>query len=177
MRTDVSLSYAGALYSVAADESRQEQFLYEMSVLSELFEKNGGYIKLLDDPDIDYTIRLNLIDEAFSGSVSQEIVSFMKILCRRRLMSIFLQCASEFKKLYDSDSGVVTAEVISAVELTEDEKIKLKNALEKKFSRKVELKCSTDRSLIGGFTVSAQGKVIDYSIKNRLKQIREMSGV
>lgn len=177
MTADVSLCYAGALFSVASELNRTDEFLSELSALEELFSEYPDYIKLLDDPELDYTERLRLIDEAFGGFVSREIVSFMKILSRRRSMNIFTQCIGEFNKLYDEHFGMVKAEVVSAFELTDDERQSLKKALEKKFAKKTELTFRVDKSLIGGFTVTADGKIIDYSIKNRLKQIREMSEV
>lgn len=177
MTADISLCYAGALFSVASEINSTDEFLSELSAIDGIFSENPDYIRLLDDPNLDYTERLKLIDEAFGGSVRGEIVSFMKILSRRRCMNIFPQCVTEFKKLYDENSGIVKAEVVSAAEFTADEKQRLKSALEKKFSKKIELLCRIDKSLIGGFTVSADGKIIDYSIKNRLKQIREMSEV
>lgn len=177
MTADISLCYAGALFSVANEMNSADEFLSQLNAIDELFSENPDYIRLLDDPNLDYTERLKLVDEAFGGSVRDEIISFMKILSRRRCMNIFPQCVNEFKKLYDENSGIVKAEVVSAAELTADEKQRLKTALEKKFKKKIKLHCRIDKSLIGGFTVSADGKIIDYSIKNRLKQIREMSEV
>ena len=81
-------------------------------------------------------------------------------------------CISDYKKLSEAADGVSTAEVISAVELTEDEKTALKSKLEGLCGHRVELDCSVDKSLIGGVKVTVDGKVIDGSVKQKLHELK-----
>ena len=62
----------------------------------------------------------------------------------------------------------------SAVPLKDEEAEALRIGLEKKFSRKVTLRCAVDPGLIGGMRVEIDGRVIDGSIRNKLDKIKEV---
>ena len=68
----------------------------------------------------------------------------------------------------------VTAEVYSAVPLSEDQKQKLCNKLKKITKKTVVLDCKIDETLIGGVTVKVDGTIIDGSVKRRLDDIKEV---
>ena len=62
----------------------------------------------------------------------------------------------------------------SALELTEEEKTKLSSGLEKRFRSTVEAEYVIDESLIGGILIEADGKVIDGSVRTRLRDIKDV---
>ena len=64
----------------------------------------------------------------------------------------------------------------SAVELTDDEKKKLKLKLEKMSGKSLILKCTVDKSVLGGVIVKMDGKIMDGSLKHRLEEVKEVIG-
>jgi len=65
----------------------------------------------------------------------------------------------------------ITAHVVSAAALNENQLFTLKNILSKKTGKQVELSVNTESSLIGGLHISVDGYVIDSTVK---KQLRDM---
>ena len=65
--------------------------------------------------------------------------------------------------------------VIHSVEgLSDDQKARLIPLIEKKMGLKVRsIKENLDKSLIGGFAITANHKIIDTSIKRQLKAVKE----
>ena len=69
MISKTAMTYGGALYDLAREESLEEQILGELHAVSDLFRQNPEYTKLLMEPSIEKQERAKLIDEAWGGSV------------------------------------------------------------------------------------------------------------
>ena len=62
--------------------------------------------------------------------------------------------------------------LISAFKLDEDTVKKLEAKFSKEIGEKIEFRVEIDRSLIGGFIVSIRHHRYDYSIKEKLKDMK-----
>ena len=67
--------------------------------------------------------------------------------------------------------GEISAELIAAKNLNENEINKIKDELVKTFGSNIKLSYKYDQSLIGGLIVKVGSLMIDTSIKNKLNQI------
>jgi F-type H+-transporting ATPase subunit delta len=70
------------------------------------------------------------------------------------------------------EKGQVTAEVISAKELSKAQAASLAKTLKAQMSMDVELKATVDESLIGGLVVKVGSKMIDTSIRAKLNALQ-----
>lgn len=168
----ISNEYAEALFALALENDCVDEYSDALDTISEIMTENPEYIDFLASPDISKHDRIAAIEAAFGGRVNEYVVSFVSLLCDRVRIREIYDCISDFKKLSDASNGVSTAEVVSATELTEDEKAALKAKLEKVCGHRIELDCSVDKSLIGGVKVTVDGKVIDGSIKKELHELK-----
>ena len=73
-------------------------------------------------------------------------------------------------------TNTVAAEVRSAHPLTKQEQDELRQTLEKKAGRKVEMILQTDPTLIGGFVAKIGSEVYDASIHGKIDKFRESLG-
>ncbi|MCI8388829.1 MAG: ATP synthase F1 subunit delta [Clostridiales bacterium] len=173
--TDISREYSEALFALAAEAGRGQEYADALAMIRGLLVENPDYIELLASPSIPMDERRAAVDAAFTGSETMDdIASFMKLLCERGHVRDIFDIIDDFQALYKSASGVSTAFITSAVELSETEKQSLCEKLEKKLGHRVELQLSVDASLIGGLIVRVDGKIMDGSIKNRLSDIKEL---
>lgn len=170
----ISRDYAVALFTVAKEENREEVVYNDLKKVEAVFAEIPEYLDLLSAPSIPLKKRLEAADEAFGKAVGDEVRSFIEILCKNSKIRTFPDCFSEFEDLYSSDTKTVTAEVYSAVPLSEDQKQKLCNKLKKITKKTVVLDCKIDETLIGGVTVKVDGTIIDGSVKRRLDDIKEV---
>ena len=70
------------------------------------------------------------------------------------------------------DRGEVTADVVSAVPLSDDQKQRLTATLAEKSGKTVKLNTRVDESLIGGMIVKLGSQMIDSSIKSKLASLQ-----
>lgn len=165
--------YGGALYSLAAEEHCEDQVLEGLRLVQGLFEQNPDYVRLLNNPAITVKEHLALLDEAFRGSVQSYVLNFVKILCEKSAIDILPQCIREYTALLYEQRGILPVTVVSAVDMSDEQKAALADRLEKATGKSVVLTCRTDPSLIGGMKVSYEGRELDGSIAGRLAAVRQ----
>ena len=175
---DVSKEYSQALFALAVEEGKESEYADSISELSKIISENSRFVELLASPCVPLSERKTVIDEVFKGGdeVTKNLSSFLKIIAEKGRISEIGEILAESMAMLKSAEGISTAYVTSAVELTDDEKSALRAKLEKKLSKKVELVCDVDKSLIGGVVVNVDGNIIDGSIKRKLSDIREIIG-
>ncbi|MBQ4526703.1 MAG: ATP synthase F1 subunit delta [Clostridia bacterium] len=166
--------YAQALFMIAKENSSENMYLECLEDIEICFDENTKYIDFLSSVNISKNERLSAIDEAFSKSMPEHIVSFLKILCQRERIGLFKDCVKEYKALHSFSSKTVTAKITSAFELDDDEKNSVLKKIEKVKGCSVVAEYVVDPSLIGGITVETEGSIIDNSIRSRLCDVKEV---
>ena len=74
--------------------------------------------------------------------------------------------------MYNEYKNIIAAQVTSAIALTNDEKKKILDAIEKSTRKKVLLEESVDQDLIGGFVLNIKDQQLDNSVSGQLKQLK-----
>lgn len=172
--TEKSKEYGTALFSLAMEEKAEKEYAEALDMIAGLFQENPEYMEFLASPGIPKAERIEAIDQAFGSSLPEYVVSFLKLLCEKGHIRSFQSCVSEYKKLLDVSLNISKAKVVSAVELTKEQKERLQQKLEKMSGHFVELNCSVDASLMGGMVIEMDGKVIDGSLQRRLQEVKEV---
>lgn len=165
--------YAEALFLLAAEENRKEEIATTLAEMETAFLENPEFVELLASPAVPMEERLSVIEKTFS-SLERHGVSFLKILCERGYIRSFSEMAKTYRELMEVAGKVSTAQITSAVELTEEEKTALIQKLEKRCKNTVVAEYCIDSSLLGGIVIEIDGKVMDASLKSRLSDIKDV---
>lgn len=171
--TDVKKEYGGALYLLSEDENLSDQFLDQLGLLKSLFSENAAYGRLLESPTLAIPEKISILDEAFAGNVHPYVLNFLKILTENGYIASFSDCCDEFEQRFNADRNICVAKITSAAPLSEEQKEKLRDKLEKSVGKKVKMHCAVDPSLIGGVRAELDGKLIDGTVKNKIDLIRD----
>jgi ATP synthase F1, delta subunit len=161
-----------SLFEVAKENNSLEQVSYELNEVARVINENSDFVTLMNNPNIEKIKKINLIDASFSG-VNKYVVNVVKILAGNLQISLINFVLEQFTELFNRYSNSVVVKVESASPLTELQlenlKEKLKNELQ---LEKVELNNFVDESLLGGFKLTYNNKVVDASIKAKLSAIK-----
>ena len=76
--------------------------------------------------------------------------------------------------LLDASSRVIYAKITSAVVLTDAEKAKLIRKLEDTHKGKVQAEYLVLPELLGGVIVEIDGKILDGSLRHRLREMKDV---
>lgn len=174
--TDMSREYAEALFALACEENAKKEYALALDTVSKAFKDAPEYMDLLVCPGIPMAERIAAIDEAFSGRIPGYVVCFLKLLCEKSRISFFSSCVREYHSLLDASEHVSAAKITSAVELTNDEKIRLQKKLEKMSGHSIIMEYVTDPGIMGGILIETDGRVIDGSLRRHLQEVKEVIG-
>ncbi len=170
-------NYAEALFMLAREENSVEEFYTGLKTAESVFCESPEYLQFLSTPSIPKSERTAALAQAFEGKINTHILSFLQLLCEHGKTEQFYDCVAEFCRLREWAAGTVTAVVKSAVELSDAQKQGLVKSLEKRTGKSVALKTIVDNSLMGGIVVEMDGELLDGSVKNNLKRVREVISV
>ena len=172
--TQLSKEYAESLFSLGAEDSKEEEYLTELRYVNEVFSSNPEYVELLASPALNKEERCELLDRAFAESLSEFVLSFLKVLCEAGHIKLFSECVAEYSKLYRESMRKSAVKVTSASELSDDEKYRISKKIEKIVDGDCEISYSVDPSLIGGAIIETENAVIDGSLKKSLQEMKEV---
>ncbi len=167
-------AYGSALFALAKECDATAEYKAALDTVSEAFRENPLYLDFLASPGISKKERIEAIDQAFADALPEYVVSFLKLLCEKGHIRSFYSCVTEYKALLDASEKIITAKVTSAIPLTVKEKTALKEKLERISEHTVILDCSADKSLLGGMIVEVDGKIIDGSLRRRLREVKDV---
>lgn len=166
-------AYANALYDLAKEESMIDTVRGDLFNVSKVFEENKGYSVLLNSPTLSIDERLSLIDDAFSSTVCEYVINFLKILTERKLAHLFCECCDFFFAKYDREHNIEHVRVITAVPLLDTLTEKLKSKLESITGKTIVLHKEVEPDCLGGVILRFDSKQIDGSVRNRLDEMKK----
>ena len=172
MMSKTAITYGGALYDLAREESLESQILGELHAVSELFRQNPDYARLLMEPSIEKQERTKLVDEAWGGSVHPYTLNFMKLLCDEGLIRIIFSCERQFRTQYYRDHGILEVRACCAAPMPPTLEERLRQTLERRTGKKVLLQLSVDESLLGGVRLDMDGTELDGTVRRHLDELR-----
>ena len=130
------------------------------------------YMRLIRNKSVAKAERLSLLNQAFSGQVHSYMLNTMKLLCERDEFDGIFDCLEDYHHRYNEKYGIVPAKVIAAELLQDAQLVRLKEALERKTGKHVELSVQIDPSVVGGLRVEMAGKCYDNTLESRMDHLR-----
>lgn len=126
---------------------------------------------MLNLREVDTDTRMEWMREIFDEKIGNETLALLCMLMERQELYGFSQVLGEGLKLIGIERQGVRGVVYSAVPLDEPTLKKLEKQTASLLKKPVTLVNEIDKSLIGGFLISADGKLIDASIRKRLEDL------
>lgn len=85
------------------------------------------------------------------------------------------QIQQEFNRLYKEQYGIVDAEVVSALALSDEQLKKIKKTIAEKYNTKepqVNIQNAVDMSIKGGVIIKIGNEIWDGSVKSKLEKLK-----
>lgn len=104
--------------------------------------------------------------------LSGMLANTLQLMARNRRLFVLPQLVTALRELIAVERGEVTADVTSAVALSEEQQKRLTDTLAEKSGKKVKLNTRVDETLIGGMIVKMGSKMIDSSVRSKLASLQ-----
>ena len=169
--SEISEPYAQALMSLAQQNDLAEQFGETFRSLESLMSESQEFKDFVQNPVIQNEDKKAVLKQVM-GDANPYLANFMMLLVDKRRIIFLESIVEQYLSLLRKLNQTVLAEVISARELSDEQKgnivERVKGIVE---ARDVELKTSVDPDLIGGVIIKVGSKVIDASLRGQLRRI------
>lgn len=164
-----SKTYGDALFELAVEEHKVDEFMEEVRSVQTVLKENPELGAIMAHPEIIKEEKIRLAEACFKGRLSEEMVGFLVVVITKgryaelpAIFAYFTAKVKEYKKI-----GV--AEVTSAAELSDAWKKRLEDKLLATTRYEtMEITYRVDESLIGGLIIRIGDRVVDNSIKSKL---------
>ena len=166
--------YALALYEACVEAGNVEIVLQQLKEIVNEIDSNKDFLKIIKNPQISKLNKKRIFKELFESSIEQELLNFLLLTIDKERILYLREKYDQFRQIYLEANNIITAEVRSAIPLSNIERENLKMVLEKKYDKTIMLKQKIDKSLIGGVIIRIGDEIIDGSIKNKLSEIKKI---
>lgn len=127
--------------------------------------------ELLRNPQLDPRARAAALEDVLAGG-EQLLRNFLLVLVDKGRVGELEVIAEEFERLVAEQEGVLSAELTTAIELSDDDERRLLQQIETASGRKVEATRHVDPELIGGIVLQVGSHRLDASVRGRLDRLR-----
>lgn len=175
----VSGTYGEALFELAVEEKKEDQFLEEVLAAKEVLAKNPELSQLMNHPKILKEEKEDVIKNIFSGRFSDELTGFFLLILQKDRYTEIDAILDYFISKMKEHKGIGTAYVTTAVSLKDNQKKEIESKLLATTSYKeMEMHYDEDASLIGGMVIRIGDRVVDSSIRTKLDRMtKELSSM
>ena len=172
MAKQVSKTYGSALFEVAMENNTLDSTLEEVLFVKQTFLENEDLTKLLLHPNIEKEEKIKVIENIYKGKISDEITGLMIMLITKGHQKDFLSVFDYVIAAIKEEKGIGIAYISSAVELNENQKIRIEQKLlETTKYQTIEGVYQVDKDLIGGLVIRIADTVVDSSLKTQIANL------
>lgn len=165
--------YAQAMLAVARAEGNVETTRNQLSDVARAVESNDDLRTTLGNALLPAANRLQIVDDLLGGKASNTVRALVGMVVSAGRGGEFASIVDEFRQAAASAGGKRVATVRSAVPLSNDQKVRLAQALTTSTGTPIELENIVDPEIVGGAVTTIGDTVIDGSVRTRLNQLRD----
>lgn len=179
--SDVSGRYATALFELADESGQLDAVADQLGLVSEALKTSADLRRLVESPIYsreDQEAAMSAVCDALG--VVAPTKNFISLMARKRRLFALPDAIRGFERLLAAKRGVVSAEVRSAIALSEAQRADLIETLKGATGSEIALDERVDEELIGGLVVKVGSRMIDTSIRaklNRLQTVMKEAGI
>lgn len=168
----IASPYAEALLEIAKKQSLIHAITSDINNLRELLASAKPLKDYLNNPLAKINAKREIIKKVISPQVHQQTSNFLLILTDRNRLNYLESITECYLELVYDLANIKIVEVTSAVELSDEQQAQLTTKLQSiTGAKEIKLLITIDSSLIGGFCVKTNSKVIDLSIKGQINEL------
>ena len=166
--------YAQAAFAIAKEAGTVATWRADLADIVTVLS-NPGAANLLTNTGLPLEQRYAMVGRMLD--IQPLALNLAKLLVSKGRTADVAAVAEAFGHLADADAGIEHASVVTAVALTPDQVLRLEQQLSAAFGKTVQATATVDPGLIGGVIVRVGDRLVDGSVRSRLKQLRrELAG-
>jgi F-type H+-transporting ATPase subunit delta len=172
LTSKIAAPYARALFDFSVEKNIMHQITADFQNLQIFLDETAELMEYLHNPVVSKESKQTVLTKIFQSQVNIETFKFLMVLVERDRINLLKSVISNYLDLVYETASIKLVEVSTAFPFTNLQKNTLIQKLkELTKAREIRLVITVDSSLIGGFLIQTESKVIDFTIKNQLQKL------
>jgi F-type H+-transporting ATPase subunit delta len=168
----IAAPYARALFDFSIEENIMHQITADFQNLEIFLNQTAELTDYLNNPIVSQNAKREVLTKTLQSQINTETFKFLMVLVNRDRINLLKAVITNYLELVYETASIKMIEVSTAFAFTNLQKnMLIKKLKELTNAREIRLVITVDSSLIGGFLIKTESKVIDFSIKNQLQSL------
>lgn len=169
----IAARYATAIFEIAKENNNLDKLEGNVDDLSAALGESADLRDLISSP-----MYSRQEQSAAMSGIAQKmgllpvLANGFAVMAEKRRLFVLPQLLRVLGEMLAAERGEVTAEVTSAMALSDAQTSSLASTLKSQVGKDVKIKTTVDESLIGGLIVKVGSKMIDTSIASKLNSLQ-----
>jgi F-type H+-transporting ATPase subunit delta len=169
--------YAKSLIDLSKEQNQLDVIYTDIVRLQSLCKESRDLLNLLRSPVIKADKKLAILEQTIFGGFNTLTAAFIRLLVQKGREAVLPEIASAFIEQYNQINDIHVVKLTTATPVSDDVKLLFAQKVKEATSvKKVELEAYVNESLIGGFQLELDGKLIDLSVARDLRDIQKQFG-
>jgi F-type H+-transporting ATPase subunit delta len=170
--TGVAGRYASALFDLARERDALEPVARDLQAVSAMLGESPDLARALESPVVKAEVKANIASAIGEKAGFHDLtVRFLGVLGVQERLDALAAMAAVFEGLVAEHRGEVAVEVVSAVPLAAEQEQAVRDMAATALGKTVDLKTAVDPELLGGMVVRIGSRMIDASVKTKLRHL------
>lgn len=171
--SNIATRYARSLISLAVEKNLLEEINRDIRQLNIATDDSREFYLMLKSPIVNAYDKHAVIEKIFKGKIHEITEQFLNIMVRKKREKYLPEIIDAFIEQYNYIKQITPVTIVTANPLSKDlydlaiERLKSKGGLVH-----IDLTEKIDTSLIGGYIITYQNKLIDTTIKRGLNTLK-----
>ena len=168
----IAAPYARALFDFSNDQNIMHKVTADFQNLEIFLTQTPVLLQYLNSPVVTTQSKKEVLSKTLQSQINKETFQFLLVLVKRKRINLLQSILESYLQLVYRLASIKMIEVSSAFPFTNRQKnILIKKLKEITKAREIRLFINVDSSLIGGFLIKTDSKIIDFTIKNQLEEL------
>jgi F-type H+-transporting ATPase subunit delta len=166
----IARPYAQAAFEFANEQNAVAAWQQALDSLAQVMA-NAEIKAIYNSVEISRKDFMAVIADLLKLEQDTPIYNFVRLLMTNKRLNVVSEISARFQALQLQAQEVLDVKVTTVVEMSEDERARLGERLQKKLGSKVILHCRTQKDILGGMVLQYGDKVIDSSLKTQVEKL------
>jgi F-type H+-transporting ATPase subunit delta len=168
----IAAPYARALFDFSVEKNIMHQITADFQNLDIFLKETPELVEYLNNPVVKQEAKGEILAKTLKSQINTETFKFLMVLVERNRINLLSPVIISYLNLIYQTASIKMIEVSTASAFTNLQKNTLIQKLkELTNAREIRLIITVDPSLIGGFLIQTESKVVDFTVKNQLQKL------
>lgn len=168
----IAKRYAEAVLDALPEDMAADDLIAELMDVRSSIRQSRDLQLFFESPIIPGKKKAEAVQALFTGKVSAYVLSVLQLLIEKGREDAVVDIIDAVIDLRRTREGILTTTVHSAVELADEDRGILQDALAAVSGKRIDAQYDVDAALVGGLTVRLGDTIYDGSVQHQLKRLR-----